>query len=161
MLVNRIPAGLISLLICRQSPCAGDMTLRLETVCTETVSEIEIYNISVRIVETKFARTDVPESTSARVLESLESCYSPVCPRPPKKGWDPKSGQEDEGEYAALDGLLTSGTMRRGGSLLCVKGASQKRKDAREGLCGAWSATLIEMDAGGPKNSLKQEMGHE
>lgn len=155
MLVNRIPAGLISLLICRQSPCAGDMTLRLETVCTETVSEIEIYNISVRIVETKFARTDVLKSTSARVLESLKTCYALIYPKPQKNGRDLKLAHRDDGDHAAIEGLRCRAKRRRAGLVPHVAAASESCKVAQKRPFPARPATLIEMRAGRPKISLK------
>jgi hypothetical protein len=151
MLVRRIPANLISLLICRQSPCAGDMTLKVETVCTETVSEIEIYNISVRIVETKFARTDVPKGSSAGVLESLVAYESLTYQRPPKKGRDLKSAHRDEGEYAGFAGQRGRklGVAWRSGS------ARRSHENAQKRPFAACSVTLCRTSPGKPKSGLE------
>lgn len=145
-----------------QSRCSRDKSRWRDTIPCGTVTGIDIHSISVRIVKTKFARTDVPESTSARVLESLKSHFSLAYSKPPKKGSGPKSAQRDEVEDAALnDGQLTFGATRPGAIVLHAIDAPWMREDAQEGVFLVRLARLPETTVGGPRNGFKPEVVHE
>lgn len=121
------------------------------TVSRLTVILTDIRSISVRIVGTKFARTDVPESTSARVLESLEP-YDFLTQRPKtqasqlqnSKSQAPTAARSQVGEVAAH-----KSTSRKQASPTCgprpqMGCAPESSQDDRGGLYDRGSAGLCQ-----------------
>jgi hypothetical protein len=147
--------NLISLPISGQSRTQRDQSRKREPVSCETICEIDIRSISVRIVKTKFACTDVLKSTSARVLESLKTCYALIYPNPPKKGRDLKSAHRDDGDHAAIEGLRWRAKMRQAGAAPHAADTSRSYEVAQKRPFFMRSATVVEMRAGGSKISLK------
>ena len=117
------------------------------TVSRLTVILTDIRSISVRIVGTKFARTDVPESTSARVLESLEP-YDFLTQRPKtqasqlqnSKSQAPTVARSQVGEVAAHKSTSRKPVSPTSGLRPQMGGVSESNQDDRGDLYGRRSA---------------------